>query len=135
MAKYIVIRKDSGKIYAPHLHDDTSFPINPQELEYVQITPELESALDVHDKVIDYNNTSFNNGTWTVVFITPQKVDIFERRNNDKNQLLAEAARKLSISDMPDDFKAVINSYIDELNAIVITRNEIQQIQWPEKPW
>ena len=135
MAKYIVIKKDTGKIYSPFMHPDTSFPINQEELEYVQITTEMEESLENHNRVIDYKNTTFRNGTWSVVYIEPAMVDIFQNRTNDKANLILEATRKLSISDMPESFKAVINLYIAELNAIVITREEIQQIQWPQKPW
>jgi len=133
--KYLIITKSSGKIYEQLMHDDTSKPINQEELAYVPITPEMEDALTTHDKVIDFDNTVFANSAWQTVFIVPEKHNILANRQRDKAAFLKEANKRLLIPDASETFKALVNAYIAELNAIIPTSNEIQAITWPTKPW
>lgn len=133
--KYLIITKSNGKIYEQLMFDDTSRPINQEELAYVPITPEMEDALTTHDTVLDYENTVFQNGTWQAIFIEPEKHDILSNRQRDKAAFLKEANKKLRIPDASATFKALVNGYIAELNAITPTSEEIQAITWPTKPW
>lgn len=133
--KYLIITKSNGKIYEQLMYDDTSRPINQEELAYVPITPEMEDALTTHDKVIDYENTVFQNGAWQAILIEPEKHDILSNRQRDKAAFLKEANKKLRIPDASVTFKALVNAYIAELNAITPTSEEIQAITWPTKPW
>lgn len=117
------------------MYDDTSRPINQEELAYVPITPEMEDALTTHDKVVDYENTVFINGVWQAILIEPEKHDILSNRQRDKAAFLKEANKKLLIPDASATFKALVTAYIAELNAITPTSDEIQVIIWPTKPW
>lgn len=133
--KYLIIKKDTGRIYEKVMYENTNIPVNENELAYVPITPEMEDALTTHEKVIDYTQTKFLNGAWEAVLVTPEKNNILINRTRDKNNLLAEANRKLLITDASATFKALVQEYIDKLNAIVPTSEEIQEINWPVKPW
>ena len=133
--KYIVIKKDTGKIFEKIMYDDTSVPVNEQVLAYVPITSEMEEALTTHEKVIDYNQTKFINGSWQAVIYEPEKNDILADRTRDKNTFIAEANRKLLIPDASPTFKTRVQDYIAKLNAITPTSNVNQEIVWPVKPW
>lgn len=133
--KYLIITRSNGKIYEQLMYDDTSRPINQDELAYIPITPEMEDALTTHDKVIDYDNTVFANGAWQAILIEPEKHNILLNRQRDKAAFLKEANKKLLIPDASATFKTLVNAYIAELNAIVPTSEEIQSINWPTKPW
>lgn len=117
------------------MYDDTSRPINQEELAYVPITPEMENALTTHDKVIDLNNTVFANSVWQAVLVEPEKPNFLLNRQRDKAAFLKEANKKLLVPDASVTFKALVNAYIAELNAITPTSDEIQAITWPTKPW
>lgn len=134
--KYTLIEKETGKFYnSPMVFNDTSMPINEDVLMYVELTDNQILSLTNHNVVIDINNTKYINGAWVESFITPEVVNILENRTNDLNLLKLEAARMLLISDINDNFKLKINQYQSELNDIVLTDDEIQQIIWPSKPW
>jgi len=133
--KYIVIKKDTGKIYDNFMYENTSVPINEEQLAYVPLTSEMEEALTNHEKVIDYNQTKFLNGSWQTVLVVPEKNNILADRTRDKAAFLAEANRKLLIPDASPTFKSLVQNYIDELNAIIPTNDEFQGIVWPVKPW
>lgn len=133
--KYLIINKNTNKIYDQMMYDTTSMPINEQELAYVPITTEMEEALTNHNIVIDYQQTTFNNGAWQVVLVTPEKNNILADRTSDKNRLIAEANKKLLVPDASQTFKTLVQAYITELNAITPTSVEIQVINWPTKPW
>ena len=133
--KYLIINKNTNKIYDQTMYDTTSMPINEQELAYVPITTEMEEALTNHIIVIDYQQTAFINGAWQVVFVTPEKNNILADRTRDKNRLIAEANKKLLVPDASQTFKTLVQAYITELNAITPTSVEIQVINWPTKPW
>ena len=133
--KYLIINKNTNKIYDQTMYDNTSMPINEQELAYVPITSEMEDALTTHEKVIDYKQTEYINGAWQAVLVVPEKNNILADRTRDKNKLLAEANRKLLIPDASQTFKTLVQAYIAELNAITPTGDEIQVINWPIKPW
>lgn len=136
MSKYTLIKKSTGKFYqVATMWDDTSKPINTDELQFVELTERMVNSLTNHNEVIDYNNTIFQNGSWTEVFVTPQKVDILASRTIDKNNFLKEAQRRLALEDITDSYKEKLEDYIQKLNAITPTNNEIQQINWPVKPF
>jgi glutamate-1-semialdehyde aminotransferase len=136
MAKYAVIEIATGKFHEPFMYDDTSMPINTEELKWAELTDTLIDSLTNHHVVIDYNNTTYINGRWTEVFITPEKVTNYQQsRESDRQKFLKEANRKLLISDSSASFTTAVNNYITLLNALVFTNNEIQQINWPQKPW
>jgi len=136
MAKYAIIEIDTGKFHEPFMYDDTSRPINQQELKWAELTDTLIDSLENHHVVIDYNNTTYVNGRWTEVFITPEKMTNYQAtRETDRQNFLKAANTKLLISDSSPAFINVVNEYITILNDLVFTNNEIQQINWPTKPW
>jgi hypothetical protein len=136
MAKYAVIEISSGKFHEKTMYDDTSMPINTEELKWAELTDTLIDSLENHHVVIDYENTTYINGRWTEVFITPEKVTNYRAaREADRQKFLREANRKLLISDSSVPFTNAVNGYITLLNDLVFTNNEIQQINWPIKPW
>lgn len=136
MAKYAVIEIATGKFHEPFMYDDTSMPINTEELKWAELTDTLIDSLTNHHVTIDYQNTTYVNGRWTEVFITPEKIINFQaQREANRQEFLREANRKLLIGDSSEAFTNAVNEYITLLNDLVFTNNEIQQINWPTKPW
>lgn len=136
MAKYGIIKKETGLFDGiPSIYDDTSRPINENELEYVQLTDRMIAALTTFEEVIDQANTKYLNGSWVESYITPVKVDILANRTRDKNNFIAEAQRRLSVPDISDAYRTALQNYISELEAIIPTNEEYQTIVWPAKPF
>lgn len=137
MAKYAVLEIATGKFHEKGMmYNDTSMPINTEELKWSELTDTLIDSLENNHVVIDYENTTHINGRWTEVFITPEKVTNYRAaRESSRQEFLREANRKLLISDSSEAFTNVVNGYITLLNDLVFTNNEIQQINWPTKPW
>jgi len=137
MDYYTLIEKENGKIHPPlQLLTDTLRPINEEELVYAKLTDEMIECLEIHDRIIDWENTTYSNNVWNTVFIIPQKItDYLGTRNAERNRLLTIANTKLSIVDASATFKTAVNNYIEQLNSLQFSNNEIQQINWPAQPW
>lgn len=136
MSKYAIIQISTGKLDGGiNMFDDMSMPINVNELQYVELTERMIESMTNHNEVIDTDQTIFSNGSWTEVFKTPEKINYLANRTRDKNNFLLEAQRRISIEDITDSYREKLQKYIDDLNKIVPTNNEIQQINWPEKPF
>jgi hypothetical protein len=137
MDYYTLIEKENGKIHPPlQLLTDTLRPINEEELVYAKLTDEMIECLEIHDRIIDWENTIYSNNAWNTVFIIPQKItDYLGTRNAERNRLLTIANTKLSIADASITFKTAVNNYIEQLNLLQFSNNEIQQINWPQQPW
>lgn len=136
MSKYAIIQKSTGKLDGGiNMFDDMSMPINVNELEYVELTERMIESMTNHNEVIDTDKTIFSNGSWTEVFKTPEKINYLANRTRDKNNFLIEAQRRISIEDITDSYREKLQKYIDDLNKIIPTNNEIQSIVWPEKPF
>lgn len=133
---YGIIIRETGRFYrTPEIFEDMSVPINELELQYVELTDRLVSSLTTHSEVIDTANTYYSNGEWVESYITPAKVDIKANREADKAAFLAEANRRINIEDISDAYRQQLTDYIAALEAITPTDEEIQAIEWPEKPF
>jgi hypothetical protein len=138
MNYYVLIEKENGKLHQPFIFftEEEKRPINEVELEYAKVTTEMAECFETHERVVDWTATTYINGVWNVKIDTPVKVtNYLATRNADRNKFLAAANTKLNLPDASSSFKTAVNNYITQLNALQFSNNEIQQINWPIKPW
>ena len=138
MNYYVLIEKQNGKLHQPFVlfTEENKRPINEIELEYAKITTEMLECFETHERVVDWNTTRYIDGVWNVTFNTPVKItNYLAVRTADRNKFLAAANTKLNLPDASPTFKTAVNNYITQLNALQFSNNEIQQINWPNKPW
>lgn len=111
-------------------------PINEEELVYAKVTSEMAECFETHENIVDWNTTTFVDGVWDVTIVTPHRVtDYLAMRTEARNKLLAAANTKLTLPDASTSFVSAVNNYITQLNELTFSNNEIQQINWPNRPW
>lgn len=134
---YGIIEKNTGRFYRfPAAYSDTSMPINQDELEYVELTDSLAAAIEnPGTSPIDEELTMWQNGAWVEVYKSPPTTDIKQNRERDRDALVRQANKMLMVEDLPASLIQAIEDYKSDLEALVFTSEEIQEINWPVKPW
>ena len=140
---YSIVHKNTGIMYGECSvslkENEIGAPV-PNDYVYVQLAGDLENIITdgnlITPKGVDYTKTHYDFDTkqWNISYIEQNNVDPVQKKLEEKNKLIAAANKKLSIPDLPANVKTVLNSYIDQLNAINISASNSNQIIFPNLP-
>ncbi len=136
---YAIVERETGKMEFGRSNyiDHTERPLH-ESLAYAPLNDELTRLLVPDDLVdhddlmpVDFHTTywDFQNTRWVIFYDAPNKpqVDPVAQAIARKQYLLNYAQKKLAMEDISPKFKTAIEEFIDQINAVNITEENVQE--------